>query len=146
MFFSAGCRKLVLYLTHADVPLNNSCVFCNVLWWWTRRKVHLSLFFNSVTHVDSQMLQIPALELDYNQPALIWKLRGWRRYMSQQDQASNHVLPINQKETSRQAPLSLHFFVTVRGTTSTLLYKGSWISWMWEAAEVQAVTTADSCL
>lgn len=121
-FFSVGCRKLILYLTHADVPLNNSCVFCNVLWRWTPRKVHLSLFFNSMTHVDSQMLQIPALELDYNQPGLILKLRGWRRYMSQQDQASNHVLPIIQQETSRQASFSLHFSFTVRETTSALLY------------------------
>lgn len=31
MFSCAGCLKLVAYLTHADAPLNNSCIFWNIL-------------------------------------------------------------------------------------------------------------------
>lgn len=34
-----------------------------------------------MTHVDSQMLQILALELNCNQPGLVLRLRGYRRYM-----------------------------------------------------------------
>lgn len=49
--------------------------------------------------------------------------------MSHQDQASHNVLPMNQKETSRQTPFPLDFSVTARETTS-LLREGSCICWM----------------